>query len=296
MLRTDGRRRPTGICSACSRSRWGLSLICRRRTCPGYGPIWAGDQRRKLFENLDAYEGAAVRLGAVTAPGKLLLPWDLDHCRLLGDHRCSGELGCRVNPDLAKAWNDTASEQWSRLNRTAYQRVQRELGLKPWVLARVFEMQHRGVLHVHPVLAYGTYAERRAADRYLDLVDELAPHYDFGFRERKRRVMPARAAAAYLSSYFVTGKKEKITLQKSVLAEGMPRSIIHVSIKLTQATGCTMRELRFRRFVWRVAGNWVRLGYYDVARAIAIYWQTHGCPPLHGTLIAIIRANEPPWL
>jgi hypothetical protein len=157
-------------------------------------------------------------------------------------------------------------------------------------------MQHRGVLHVHPVLAYGTYAERRAADRYLDLVDELAPHYDFGFSERKRRVMPARAAAAYLSSYFVTGKKEKITLQKSVLAEGMPRSIIHVSIKLTQATGCTMRELRFRRFVWRVAGNWVRLGYYDVARAIAIYWQTHGCPPLHGTLIAIIRANEPPWL
>jgi hypothetical protein len=185
VLRTDGRRRPTGICSACSRSRWGLSLICRRRTCPGYGPIWAGDQRRKLFENLDAYEGAAVRLGALTAPGKLLLPWDLDHCRLLGDHRCSGELGCRVNPDLAKAWNDTASEHWSRLNRTAYQRVQRELGLKAWVLARVFEMQHRGVLHVHPVLAYGTYAERRAADRYLDLVDELAPHYDFGFSERK---------------------------------------------------------------------------------------------------------------
>jgi hypothetical protein len=41
------------------------------------------------------------------------------------------------------------------------------------MLARVFEMQHRGVLHVHPVLAYGTYAERRTADRYLDLVNEL---------------------------------------------------------------------------------------------------------------------------
>jgi hypothetical protein len=114
-------------------------------------------------------------------------------------------------------------------------------------------MQHRGVLHVHPVLAYGTYVERRAADRYLALVNELGPHYGFGFTERKRRVMRARAAAAYLSSYFVTGKKEKIELQKSVLDEGMPRSIIHVSINLTQKTGCTMRELRFRRFVWRVA-------------------------------------------
>jgi hypothetical protein len=103
------------------------------------------------------------------------------------------------------------------------------------------------------VLAYGTYAERRAADRYLDLVDQLAPHYGFGYSERRRRVMPARAAAAYLSSYFVTGRKEKLSLQKSVLADSMPRSIIHVSVKLTEKTGCTMRELRFRRFVWLVA-------------------------------------------
>ena len=30
----------------------------------------------------------------------------------------------------------------------------------------------------------------------------------------------------------------------------MPSSIVHVSVKLTQETGCTMRLLRFRRFVW----------------------------------------------
>jgi hypothetical protein len=158
--------------------------------------------------NLSAYEGASVRLGAITAPGQSDLPWNRAHCEPLGEHTCSGALGCRVDPDAAKAWNATASERWSRLNRTAYQRVQRELGIKPWVLTRVFEMQLRGVLHVHPVLAYGTYAERRAADRYLDLVDELGPHYGFGYSERKRRVMPALAAAAYLSAYFVTGKKE----------------------------------------------------------------------------------------
>ena len=34
------------------------------------------------------------------------------------------------------------------------------------------------------------------------------------------------------------------------MARDMPRSIIHVSTELTQRTGVTMRELRFRRFVW----------------------------------------------
>jgi hypothetical protein len=290
----EGRRRPSGICRACGRSRWGLALICRRRDCPGYAPIWAGDQRRKLFENLTAYPGATVRLGAVTAPGKAELPWDSEHCRALGEHTCSGGLGCRVVPDAAKAWNAEASERWSALNRTAYQRVQRELGLTPWVLARVWEMQHRGVLHVHPVLAYGTIIERQAADRYLELVDKLAAHYGFGYSERKRRLMPARAAAAYLSSYFVTGKKEKVALHRSVMDPEMPRSIVHVSVKLTQATGCTMRELRFRRFVWRVAGNWVAIGYYAVARAIANYWQENGYPPRFEHLKGIIRAHDPP--
>ncbi len=33
----------------------------------------------------------------------------------------------------------------------------------------------------------------------------------------------------------------------------MPRSIVHVSNELTQRTGVTMRELRFRRFVWFLA-------------------------------------------
>lgn len=49
----------------------------------------------------------------------------------------------------------------------------------------------------------------------------------------------------------------------------MPRSIVHLSSRLTQATGCTMRELRFRRFVWSVAPSLVGLGSYGEARAIA---------------------------
>lgn len=121
------------------------------------------------------------------------------------------------------------------------------------MLARVFELQRRGVLHVHPVLAYSTPAERHAARLYVGHLQKWAPYYGFGFVERKLRPTSCRAAAAYLSSYFVTGKRGKLTLQESVRTPNMPRSIVHVSTKLTQETGVTMRELRFRRFVWWIA-------------------------------------------
>jgi hypothetical protein len=39
-------------------------------------------------------------------------------------------------------------------------------------------------------------------------------------------------------------------LSETVRSPEMPRSIIHVSIDLTQKTGVTMRALRFRRLVY----------------------------------------------
>jgi hypothetical protein len=47
-------------------------------------------------------------------------------------------------------------------------------------------------------------------------------------------------------------------------------TIIHVSTALTQRTGITMRELRFRRFVCLVASSFAAAGLYDDARAIAL--------------------------
>jgi hypothetical protein len=97
---------------------------------------------------------------------------------------------------------------------------------------------------------------------------QFASHYGFGYTERKLSTRSGKRVAAYLSSYFVTGKKSKLSLQESVLAPDMPRSIIHVSKELTQLTGVTMRELRFRRFVWFIAD---RAGCpLDEAREIAI--------------------------
>lgn len=127
-------------------------------------------------------------------------------------------------------------------------------GPTPWgkavLLARVFEKQNRGVLHVHPVLGFKTPAERHAAHLYAAYLAQYTNKYGFGFSERRLSSASGKRVAAYLSSYFVIGKKRKATLQESVMAPDMPRSIIHVSTALTQATGVTMRELRFRRFVW----------------------------------------------
>jgi hypothetical protein len=204
--------------------------------------------------NLDHYAAiapidrrASVMMTTVTAPGRDVLPWSND-CAVMGDHKHSGPHGCRVDPLKAGAWNASAPARWRRLHRQAYTlcvRAER----KPTMLARVWEMQWRGVLHVHPVLGFTTASEQLAARLYLRHLDELAPMYGFGFVERKRLVMPARAAAAYLSSYFVTGSKEKATLQQSVMHKGMPRSIVHVSTNLTMRTGCTMRRLRLARFI-----------------------------------------------
>ncbi len=111
------------------------------------------------------------------------------------------------------------------------------------------------MLHAHAVLGFSTAAEIAAAHCYVGALKELGPQYGFGHIDGhlSKQVMPARAAAAYLSAYFVTGKTRKATLQQSVMYRGMPRSIIYVSPVLTQETGVTMRELRFRRFVWFLA-------------------------------------------
>lgn len=80
---------------------------------------------------------------------------------------------------------------------------------------------------------------------YLARLAELAPQYGFGFVERKAKPQPAENTAAYLSSYFVRGRRGK----KTLWGVGAPRSIVHVSVRLTMRTGCTMRTLRLKRAV-----------------------------------------------
>jgi hypothetical protein len=167
-------------------------------------------------------------------------------------------LGCRVVRGAADKFNGSAPDRWRRLRRRAYQETVRKHGPKSVrPLARVWEVQTRGVLHIHPVLGYRTHREKTGARAYLKRLAELAPACGFGFVDHdpaKVKAHPATGAAAYLSSYFVKGRGRKAALLESVRSGAMPASIIHVSVQLTQQTRCTMRNLRLRRGLYVVWG------------------------------------------
>lgn len=50
----------------------------------------------------------------------------------------------------------------------------------------------------------------------------------------------------------------------------LPRSIVHVSVKLTQQTGCTMRALRLKRAIFYV---WRATLPFDEVRAVSTILQ-----------------------
>ena len=209
-------------------------------------------------------------VSAVTAPGADVLEWDVQNCSALGPHKHSGLLGCRVCGRQADPWNREAAGRWRRLHRRAYQETVRECGPGSVVLvARVWELQARGVLHVHPVLGYATGRQKAGARAYLARLARLAPSYGFGFVHHERglvKPMPAQSAAAYLSSYFVKGRRGKTALWESVRSAAMPRSIVYVSTQLTMATGCTMRTLRLKRALFVLWGESVT---FDELRLVA---------------------------
>lgn len=221
-----------------------------------------------MFAALKAYgaEGQGdrqVRMITVTGQGSEGLPWDEDHCAHLGEHRHSGRLGCRVLPAAADAYNAAAPAWWTELHRQARQAAKRAVGCAPSLLVRVWELQKRGILHLHLVVGYSTLEEKRAADRYVEELSSRAARHGFGFVDRKREVKQPTAAAAYLSSYFVAGRKGKVTLTETVQSERMPRSIVYVAPRLSQLSGLTMRSLRLKRFLWRrLSGfDWLKKQY-----------------------------------
>lgn len=127
--------------------------------------------------------------------------------------------------------------------------------------AYVWQMQARGVLHVHVLCAWDSELDRIASRCYIDEVRRLAPEYGFGyvdFRDRagkagKASVLEAARAAGYVSRYLSSA--ESVQFVQAVKAGERPRRLVYVSPRLTRQTGCTMRNLRRVRFLW-----WIRQG------------------------------------
>lgn len=227
-------------------------MRCSSRTCPEFAPTWARDTRRRMLENLRLVKLSVMF--SVTAPGADIYPFDRRLCTHPASQRCSGRIGCQVDPEVAKAFNAKAGKWWSELHRAAKTRADRATGHKGKIAARVWEKQRRGLAHLHGVLAVTTPEELRWAKAYMTALREMAPRYGFGFvdgwEKIGRRFWPGDQAGAYLSSYFVRGRGGKAPITENVLAGDLPRLVVFVGRHLTSQTGCTMRNLRGARRLW----------------------------------------------
>jgi len=228
---------------------------CKKRTCPKCGLVWAKDWRVVLFAALK-HQGGLVMLSAVTPPGQDLLPYDEAFCRHRGLHVHGKKFGCRIDPDALDQWSHDISRRWKRLHNGARNAVKRKHGRCLPLLTRAWEPQARGAAHVHPVFAVPTPKDVILAAAYFDEVARLAPRHGFGFVGQKRgtsqQIMAADRAAAYLSSYFVTGSGKKATLTENARNPHLPRVLIWVSPQVTRQTGMTMRSRRTGRQLWAI--------------------------------------------
>lgn len=242
---------------------------CRRRRCPGYSAIWARDTMRKIRENLTEY-GGLIAMVSLTAPGEAAgLVWDRSLCRHPAGEKCDGKWkGCKVEAGVARLWNDRSKRWWSELNRVAKLRADRavlRLGAdwRGGLLMYEWELQGRGVWHLHIVLGMETAIERAWSFAYVNAVRELGARYCFGWVDSKplRSPQPVLNVSGYLSKYLAK-RREDGTLEVSETVKAAGRTLVtYVSRKLTARSGCTMRALRNARVVWA----W-REGYFDSHR------------------------------
>ena len=184
--------------------------------------------------------------------------------------KCDGKWkGCKVEAGAAQRWNDLSRDWWRKLNRVAKLRADRairRLGSekKGGLLVYEWELQGRGVWHLHVVLGMETAIERAWAFEYVRALRELGPRYGFGWVDAKPLRSPQPAAngvSGYLSKYLAKRRPDG-TLEVTETVRSAGRTLInYVSRNLTARSGCTMRALRNARIVWA----W-REGHFDSHR------------------------------
>jgi hypothetical protein len=259
------------FCSDCLRSLW-QGRSCKRRDCPGYARIYLRDQAERLRANLAAWEHKTC-LVTLTAPGVDVLPWDQSKCRP-GEHRCSGERGCRVHWVAGAGWNATVTKRLGDLLKVAREQTRRSHGtkVKVVVLGYVCEAQQRGVFHPHVILGYRTAAERTALDTFRGSLKRKRGSYGFGTGRRSFDAgtpdrFTAGDAGRYISKYLrPDGAKASFVPLLEAINRMTPRDPdtgrlkvlvrpVYVSTMLTRRTGVTMGFLRFKRWVWKEWGS-----------------------------------------
>ena len=206
------------------RSNKNVTVRCRKRDCAGCGRWWTHDQREKIYANLKAYKGHTA-LVTITAPGVDVLPWDESRERCQWEHLAS--------------WNYLAPKRWRDLHRVASKRAKRVAGDRGWsVLAKVWQEQRRGALHVHVVVPMATDVDRLASKAYVDALHENARAHVFGFVDRKLELRSPERSAGYIARYVAS---------ELAMCRNLPGHVVDVARSLTARTGVTVRSLRAAR-------------------------------------------------
>ncbi|CAA9285771.1 MAG: hypothetical protein AVDCRST_MAG93-3516 [uncultured Chloroflexia bacterium] len=182
---------------------------------------------------------AGILVVTLTAPGVDRLPFAPERCRQRGAHKCGGRKGCRVARDHADHWNATLSSRFRKANDQARKRTSRLFRQQTPLLCRVFELQERGVFHVHLALAFASPRQRAEARAYVGALRETSLGQDFGLSLNVSPPRTGQEVADYLSK----------GLNKTVAHPLVPSQPVFVSTVLSQATGCTIRSILRRRLV-----------------------------------------------
>ena len=236
---------PPGARARCTAGFHGHS--CKKRTCSICGLVWAKDWRVVLFANLK-HLGGFVMLSSVTPPGKEALPGTRGTARMSAPTSMirsglvvvSTRTPWRSGPTTPRrGGNDFTTPHGTRSSGgTAVPAVDP---------ACVGAAEARPGARASGVQRADTRG-RRCSRRRTSRSSAGCARHGFGFVGRKRgvsqQVMAADRAAAYLSSYFVTGKREKATLAENAKDPNLPRLLIWLTPTLTRQTGMTMRSRR----------------------------------------------------
>jgi hypothetical protein len=141
-----------------------------------------------------------------------------------------------------------------------------------------WELQRRGVWHLHFVVGLETAVERAWAVEYVRAMRELAPRKGFGFVDARPLQTPelAERVARYLSKYLAKWEPDgSMEITETVTAAG--RTLLtYVSRTLTTRSGVTMRTLRNVRLAWAWRQGYVRadvLNPFDLAHAVCLLEQ-----------------------
>lgn len=226
---------------------------------------------RKMTLNFDSH-GGAIHFLTITALGADVLPWDTDLCTVKGEHKCSGLRGCVVEHLYAVVYNQTAPARMARLHEAACKAADRWLvrnghtGPKPLRLASVRSPQARGVVHYHAALPARTPIElawSRVYWRYVESAVQRDAERDPDERWAvlEREYLTGQAEKGWYGFGFVkrsnrhagnTGKAARYLARNAAgyLAENASGAWHHVSLRLTRATGATMRNLRRANYLW----------------------------------------------